>query len=277
MDARITADDLDLEQQVALRHTEELLHEIARGTSHPSILGAIGLLSRVSTVKEFINYGLIIYEVVERSSEASPDIKSTREIIQDIFKETSLTEQLQKLCTAFMNVRKRLEIVRKLESRASAEQKERFQDDTEAPPGSEGAKPGMGEGPRVTDERINDAKRFRKNLEGKKAPPAVQKRFEEELNRYLSMDQSHAESSVIRTYLDYLTSLPWSITTEDRFDTKVAKEILDADHYGLDDIKQRILEFLAVGKLQGKVQGKILCFVGPPGVGKTSIGASIAR
>lgn len=78
--------------------------------------------------------------------------------------------------------------------------------------------------------------------------------------------------SVTRNYLDWLTTLPWGVTSEENLDIERAVEILDADHYGMDDIKKRILEFIAVSQLKGTTQGKILCFYGPPGVGKTSIG-----
>ncbi len=85
------------------------------------------------------------------------------------------------------------------------------------------------------------------------------------------------ESNVIRNYLDILTSLPYGISTEENLDIETAKRILNETHYGMEDVKQRILESIAVGKLKGKIQGKIMCFYGPPGVGKTSIGDSIAR
>lgn len=93
----------------------------------------------------------------------------------------------------------------------------------------------------------------------------------------MSTDKHSMESNVIRNYLDILTSLPYGISTSENLDIKLAKDILDETHYGMDDVKDRILECIAVGKLKGKIQGKILCFVGPPGVGKTSIGESIAR
>lgn len=91
------------------------------------------------------------------------------------------------------------------------------------------------------------------------------------------MDKHSSEMQVTRTYLEYLTRMPYGVRSEENFDLKRAKEVLDEGHYGLDDVKQRILEFIAVGKLHNSVQGKILCFVGPPGVGKTSIGKSIAE
>jgi ATP-dependent Lon protease len=104
-----------------------------------------------------------------------------------------------------------------------------------------------------------------------------------EIDRLTRIPPQSPEYSVSRTYLDWLIDLPWSVTTEDRVDTVEAKRILDEDHYGLDDVKERIIEYLAVRKLKekisddGKVKGPILCFAGPPGVGKTSLGRSIAR
>lgn len=91
------------------------------------------------------------------------------------------------------------------------------------------------------------------------------------------MDKHHSEVQVTRTYLEYLTKMPYGVSSPENFDLKFAKEVLDQGHYGLDEVKQRILEFIAVGKLHNSVQGKILCFVGPPGVGKTSIGESISK
>lgn len=91
------------------------------------------------------------------------------------------------------------------------------------------------------------------------------------------MDKHSMESNVIRNYLDILTSLPYGISTSENLDIQTAKAVLDETHYGMDDVKERILECIAVGKLKGKIQGKIICFVGPPGVGKTSIGESIAK
>jgi len=98
----------------------------------------------------------------------------------------------------------------------------------------------------------------------------------EESARFLQMDKGHSESNVTRTYLDYLTSMPFGVRTLDNFDLKKAEAVLDSTHYGMKEVKERIKEFVAVGKLKSSVQGKILCFLGPPGVGKTSIGKSIA-
>eukprot|EP00903_Cladosiphon_okamuranus_P015213 g14061.t1 len=111
----------------------------------------------------------------------------------------------------------------------------------------------------------------------KEMPKEAEKAIEEELEKLSSLEKNSPEFNGTKSYLDWLTQLPWGHASVDNFDLKRAKEGLDEDHYGLDDIKQRILEFIAVGKLRGGVHGRILCFVGPPGVGKTSIGHSIAK
>jgi Lon-like ATP-dependent protease len=108
-------------------------------------------------------------------------------------------------------------------------------------------------------------------------PEAVKKVFDEELNKLAHLEPAASEFNVTRNYLDWLTQIPWGQRSAENFGIKNAMTVLDEDHHGLKDVKDRILEFIAVGKLRGTVEGKILCFVGPPGVGKTSIGKSIAR
>ncbi|KHJ45026.1 endopeptidase La [Trichuris suis] len=107
-------------------------------------------------------------------------------------------------------------------------------------------------------------------------PAHIQEAIDEEFNKLAFLDPHSSEFSVSRNYLDWLTSMPWGKQTEENFDLERARKILDADHYGMEDVKNRVLEFIAVSKLKGNVQGKILCFYGPPGVGKTSIAKSIA-
>ncbi|KAM3481613.1 hypothetical protein MY5147_000599 [Beauveria neobassiana] len=108
-------------------------------------------------------------------------------------------------------------------------------------------------------------------------PDAVRKVFDEEVNKLAHLETAASEFNVTRNYLDWLTQIPWGQRSAENFGIPNAVKVLDEDHYGLQDVKDRILEFIAVGKLRGSVEGKILCFVGPPGVGKTSIGKSIAR
>ncbi len=114
-------------------------------------------------------------------------------------------------------------------------------------------------------------------LKSKKMPPEALSRVRKELKKLKMMGPMSAEATVVRNYIDWVLALPWEELTEDKLDITAAEEVLDADHYGLKKVKERILEYLAVQQLVGKLKGPILCFVGPPGVGKTSLGRSIAR
>ena len=127
------------------------------------------------------------------------------------------------------------------------------------------------------DERYTEIDELRKKMGEAKMPPDVQKVTEKELDRLSKMSTMSAEYTVARTYLDWLVELPWSYSTEDNLNIKDARRILNEDHYDLEKVKKRILEYLAVRKLKADMRGPILCFVGPPGVGKTSLGKSIAR
>eukprot|EP00191_Tetraselmis_sp_GSL018_P003625 CAMPEP_0177620688 /NCGR_PEP_ID=MMETSP0419_2-20121207/27087_1 /TAXON_ID=582737 /ORGANISM="Tetraselmis sp., Strain GSL018" /LENGTH=860 /DNA_ID=CAMNT_0019120359 /DNA_START=394 /DNA_END=2976 /DNA_ORIENTATION=+ len=109
------------------------------------------------------------------------------------------------------------------------------------------------------------------------APEEAIKVVEDELNKLSSLEPSSSEFNVTRNYLEWLTSIPWGYHTPEKLEIPHAQKVLDEDHYGLEDVKERILEFIAVGRMRGTTQGKIICLVGPPGVGKTSIGRSIAR
>ena len=119
--------------------------------------------------------------------------------------------------------------------------------------------------------------KFKEKADSLAMPEPVKKTFEEELNKLAHLEPAASEFNVTRNYLDWLTQIPWGQRSAENLGIKNAMTVLDEDHYGLKDVKDRILEFIAVGKLRGTVEGKILCFVGPPGVGKTSIGKSIAR
>lgn len=121
-----------------------------------------------------------------------------------------------------------------------------------------------------------EIERFEQRLAKLKLPEEAETRIQEELDKLRLIETHSPEFTVSRTYLDWLTSLPWRVFTDDYLDLSRAAKTLDRDHYGLKDVKERILEFLAVGILKGSISGTILCFVGPPGVGKTSLGRSIA-
>ncbi|HOJ70603.1 MAG TPA: endopeptidase La [Syntrophorhabdaceae bacterium] len=131
----------------------------------------------------------------------------------------------------------------------------------------------LGEG----DERSEEIEDLQKRIKKAKMPKEVEKEAKKQLERLDLMHPDAVESSMVRTYIEWLVELPWSVSTQDNMDIKLAKKVLDEDHYNLDKVKERILEFLSVIKLKGEMKGPILCFVGPPGVGKTSLGKSIAR
>jgi endopeptidase La len=128
---------------------------------------------------------------------------------------------------------------------------------------------GEGEGNELAD--------LRKRIEDAKLPESVHTPAMREVDRLARMTAASPEYQMLRTYIDWLLDVPWAVTTEDRLDPIEARRVLDEDHYDLDKVKERIVEYLAVRKLKGDMKGPILCFVGPPGVGKTSLGQSIAR
>ena len=127
------------------------------------------------------------------------------------------------------------------------------------------------------DERVAEVEELKERINKAKLPKEAYEKAFKELERLEKMPPMVAEAVVVRNYLDWLLSLPWSVETKDRLDLKVAERILDEDHYGLEKPKERIVEYLAIRKLAKKMKGPILCLVGPPGVGKTSLGKSVAR
>jgi ATP-dependent Lon protease len=127
------------------------------------------------------------------------------------------------------------------------------------------------------DDNLLELEEYRKKIKRARMPKEVDKEATKQLKRLEQMHPESAESTVVRTYLDWLVDMPWSKSSKDVIDIKKAQQVLDKDHYGLDTVKRRVLEYLAVRKLNPKMKGPILCFVGPPGVGKTSLGQAIAR
>jgi ATP-dependent Lon protease len=127
------------------------------------------------------------------------------------------------------------------------------------------------------DESAAEANELREQLDAIALPEDVRRQVDRELKRLESLPPQAAEHSVIRTYLEWIASLPWDKSTEDNLDLQHARSVLDEDHYDIEQVKDRIIEFLAVRRLKPDARGSILCFVGPPGVGKTSLGRSIAR
>jgi ATP-dependent Lon protease len=128
-----------------------------------------------------------------------------------------------------------------------------------------------------TDDKTQDMNELREKIRVAKLPPEILKETEKQLSKLEMMHQDAAEASTIRTYIEWIIDVPWTKKTKDNLNIEAAKKILDEDHYDLEKIKERILEYLSVRKLNKKMKGPILCFIGPPGVGKTSLGKSIAK
>lgn len=128
-----------------------------------------------------------------------------------------------------------------------------------------------------SDEKMAEIEELKTKIKKCKMPPACEKEAKKQLKRLEQMHYDSSEASVVRTYLDCIVGLPWSKSTKDFLDIAKSKEVLDTNHFGLDKVKERILEYLSVRKLNPKKRGQIICFVGPPGVGKTSLGQAIAK
>jgi ATP-dependent Lon protease len=208
---------------------------------------------------------------------------------QHILELDSVEAKLRKLMAILTKELEVLELGRKIQTEAQGEM-EKVQREYFLREQLKAIQRELGEG----DEQTVEVEEFRKKIEESGLPEEARKEATRELDRLAKLPTAAAEYGVIRTYLDWMTSLPWSKRSDDNLDIAHARTVLDEDHYGLKDIKERILEYLAVRKLRADRQeefkaadqsdylrrhreGAILCFIGPPGVGKTSLGASIAR
>lgn len=213
----------------------------------------------------------------------------TIEDAQDLLEQDSVELKLRRMVAILTREQEMLELGQKIQNEAKSEI-EKMQRDYFLREQAKAIQRELGEG----DEQAADQEEFRKRIEAAKMPAEAEKQARRELDRLSRLPTAAAEYGVIRTYLDWLVSLPWSQSTEDNYDIRNARTVLNEDHYGLKDVKERILEYLAVRKLrrerkeeiQAQVstdrvrkerEGVILCFIGPPGVGKTSLGQSIAR
>jgi len=191
---------------------------------------------------------------------------------QVILEAVKVGERLEKLCAL---VAKELEIV-ELERRINVrvrKQMEKTQKEYYLREQMKAIQRELGE----KDERAAEGEEYREKIAAAKLPKEVEEKALKEVERLEKMPPMAAEATVVRNYLDWILALPWNKSTKDRIDIKAAEAVLEADHYGLKKVKERILEYLAIRKLAKKMKGPILCFVGPPGVGKTSLGKSIAR
>jgi ATP-dependent Lon protease len=189
---------------------------------------------------------------------------------QTLLEENDVLKKLQAVSTALQREVSLLELKGKIESQAQQEMTD-AQRQYYLRQQMKAIQQELGEG------EGNELKELRKRVEDAHLPEAINAIAVREVERLERMPAASPEYQMLRTYVDWLLDVPWSTTTEDRIDPVEARKVLDDDHYDLDKVKERIVEYLAVRKLKGDMKGPILCFVGPPGVGKTSLGQSIAR
>lgn len=191
---------------------------------------------------------------------------------QAILEAFNIQERLELLCEILAREKEILELERKINLRVR-KQMEKTQKEYYLREQIKAIQKELGE----KDERQAEVEELREKIAQAKLPKEIEERALKEVERLEKMPPMAAEATVVRNYLDWLLALPWQKETRDRLDIKVAEKILNEDHYGLEEVKERILEYLAIRKLAKKMRGPILCFVGPPGVGKTSLAKSIAR
>lgn len=200
---------------------------------------------------------------------AQADSNELQEALESMNIEERLSKALLVLKKELMNAQLQSKIVKDVESKIQKKQREYWLMEQ-----MKGIKRELG---LESDGKDKLLEKFKEKANKLLMPEAVKKVFDEEINKLAHLEPAASEFNVTRNYLDWLTQLPWGQRSAENFGIQHAMKVLDEDHYGLKDVKDRILEFIAVGKLRGTVEGKILCMVGPPGVGKTSIGKSIAR
>ncbi|GAB4326463.1 MAG: endopeptidase La [Phototrophicales bacterium] len=238
---------------------------------------------------ELVNSALNTDDPLQLAYTIATYIRINLEQAQRVLELDSTEAKLRLLTEALSKELEVLELGRKIQSEAQSEM-EKTQRDYYLREQLKAIQKELGEG----DEQTAEVEEFRTKIQAAGMPEEAEKEAYRELDRLAKIPIASAEYGVIRTYLDWLTSLPWQKRTNDNLDIQHAQAVLDEDHYGLKDIKERILEYLAVRKLRAdraeelestalddyvrrEREGAILCFVGPPGVGKTSLGASIAR
>jgi ATP-dependent Lon protease len=191
---------------------------------------------------------------------------------QELLETIDVTERLRRVLTCVNRELEILELGKKIQGQVKTEM-DKAQKDYYLREHIKVLQKELGEG----DERTREVDELQLRLEDAELPPHALKEAERELNRLKRTPPTSPDHQVIRNFLEWLIELPWTKSTEDNLDLHQAREILDEDHYDLEKVKKRILEYLAVRKLKPDMKGPILCFVGPPGTGKTSLGRSIAR
>ena len=240
----------------------------------------------ISTLKEILKYDSLYQEQVKmflsRHNFGDPDrladfvasmTSSKREELQEVLETLPIRNRLEKVLGL---LKKELELV-KLQDKISKQVEEGISENQRHFFLREQLKEIQKELGITKDDRTADIDRFRERLVKLTLTEEAEQKINEEIDKLSVLETGSSEYGVTRNYVDWLTSLPWGVHSKDKMDIGRARKILNRDHDGLDDVKERILEFLAVGKLKGEIGGSIILLVGPPGVGKTSIGQSVAR
>jgi len=261
---------------------EVLVKELPESTEQSS---AIDALMR-SVLSQFENYVSLSKKITAETYAAVSDIDDAGRLADVITSHLSLKikdkqliletvdveKRLEALLELLNNEREVLEMERQINSRVK-KQMEKTQKEYYLREQMKAIQKELGE----KEGRLGEVEELRNQLEEAQLPESVAEKVNKEIDRLEKMPQSSAEGGIIRNYIDWLLALPWSKLTEDDLDIARAEQILDEDHYGLEKPKERVLEYLAVQKLVKKLKGPILCLVGPPGVGKTSLAKSIAK
>lgn len=250
--------EIDIETEALKRSVLDVFDGYVKANSKiaPETLATVSEIEDISRFADVIASNLTIKIEDKQEILASFDVKDRMELIYEIIsKELEILEIERKISS---RVRKQIDKSQReyyLREQLRAIQKEL------------GEKEGNGE----------DIDKYREKLQKLELPEEVQIKIEKELDRLSKLSQGSPEVGVSKTYLDWIFDLPWNSETKDNLDIKHAREILEEDHYGLKKVKERVLEYLAIRQLSNSMKGPILCLVGPPGVGKTSIAKSIAR